>query len=450
MIWFDAYDPAGETFGWLYQATNWRITSETSRKITFRAVITEGQWAGRTLIQEWLGHFNPAENTGRISEIRDLVRGDLHLSVEFGTPVRTDHVDVDFAREAREGVRFSGNDFMNVFDGARGEDRLLGRGGDDRLSGRGGDDYIDGGDGVDRMFGSKGDDTYVVDSTRDKVIEPADGGTDTVLARANCHLATGVEFLTLLGQADLSGIGNDLANIITGNDGANRLEGGGGWDMLIGGAGDDRLIGYDAEMHGGSGDDTYVVGARGDKVVERPDEGTDTIEAATSFRMPGNVENLVMLSVYALDATGNGLANLMTGNSGANEIAGKSGADHLFGGRGADRLMGGAGNDVLEGGAESDSLGGGTGKDLFVFGPGAAVSGAGDTILDFESGADRIDLSAVTTDPLTFVGTAAFSGAPGEVRYADGVLAIDLDGGGPDYEIALRGAPPLQADDLLL
>ncbi|HHP7245385.1 MAG TPA: hypothetical protein ACFE0H_11925, partial [Elainellaceae cyanobacterium] len=63
-----------------------------------------------------------------------------------------------------------------------------------------------------------------------------------------------VENLELLGESDLVGTGNDLANTITGNSGNNILNGGLGDDVLIGGGGDDTLV-------GGSGLDTLIGGA---------------------------------------------------------------------------------------------------------------------------------------------------------------------------------------------
>ena len=61
-------------------------------------------------------------------------------------------------------------------------------------------------------------------------------------------------------------------------------------------------------------------------------------------------------------------------------MAGGPGNDRLFGGAGADRLVGGTGD---------DSLSGGPGADVFVFGPGDGA----DTVTDFSSGSDRIDLT---------------------------------------------------------
>lgn len=77
------------------------------------------------------------------------------------------------------------------------------------------------------------------------------------------------------------------------------------------------------------------------------------------------------------------------GGSGADRIFGAGGDDVLVGGGGNDVLAGGAGNDTLFGGAGADRLSGGLGRDVFVFRGGYGR----DTVLGFEDGIDRIDLS---------------------------------------------------------
>ena len=62
----------------------------------------------------------------------------------------------------------------------------------------------------------------------------------------------------------------------------------------------------------------------------------------------------------------------------------------MAGGPGNDRIFGGQGNDTLIGGPGDDRLAGGPGKDVFVFGPGEGA----DTVTDFSSGTDKVDLTA--------------------------------------------------------
>ena len=124
---------------------------------------------------------------------------------------------------------------------------------------------------------------------------------------------------------------------------------------IVGTAGNDTLYGNGKAqvLQGGAGDDIYYIyGA--EKVVEQPNQGTDTIVSAwTNVLLPANVENL--------DITGNYYGY---GNSEANVIVG-------------DKV-----NQVIDGGMGNDVLTGGGGHDTFVF---DADSGH-DVITDFVPG----------------------------------------------------------------
>ncbi len=69
---------------------------------------------------------------------------------------------------------------------------------------------------------------------------------------------------------------------------------------------------------------------------------------------------------------------------------GNEGNDMLIGGAGYDRLIGGAGDDIIIDGGAIDLISGGIGADIFVM----AADGSEDTITDFVSGVDRLDLTA--------------------------------------------------------
>jgi Ca2+-binding RTX toxin-like protein len=92
---------------------------------------------------------------------------------------------------------------------------------------------------ANRLAGGNGDDTYVVYSASDQIVEGANAGNDIVLSSTSFVLPANVERLTLTGSAGLSGTGSGDDNIITGNSGANILTGGDGSDRLIGGNGSD-------------------------------------------------------------------------------------------------------------------------------------------------------------------------------------------------------------------
>src|SRR5207245_1935721 len=102
--------------------------------------------------------------------------------------------------------------------------------------------------------------------------------------------------------------------------------------------------------------DRYYVDNPGDLVVEKANEGTDTVFASISYTLPANVENLTLLDVpdTFLIGTGNSLDNVIIGNSGGNLLDGGAGNDTLKGGDGDDFLYGGSGNNVLDGAGGTD------------------------------------------------------------------------------------------------
>ena len=341
-----------------------------------------------------------------------------------------------------------GNDVLTAtsavnwsLDGGGGDDTLVGQAGNDRLNGGSGNDRLDGGAGADTMIGGVGDDTYIVDNIRDVVVEAQGNERNVIESSVSYTLGVGVKELVLTGSAAWMGTGNALDNVLTGNRVANVLNGGAGDDWLNGGLGRDKLI-------GGLGDDHYVIDNAGDVAIEGAGEGTDHIESTASFTLGDNVENLTLQGSGAIRGTGNDLSNIIIGSTAANVLTGLSGNDILVGAEGNDRLIGGAGIDTLTGG---------TGSDAFVFRDGETGSAAvtADRIADFEVG-DRIDLTAFeAVSTFAFIGQAAFSGARGDVRFAqsDGVTSVegDVDGDArADFLINLTGVHSLVATDFLL
>ncbi|HVF37587.1 MAG TPA: M10 family metallopeptidase C-terminal domain-containing protein, partial [Sphingomicrobium sp.] len=142
------------------------------------------------------------------------------------------------------------------------------------------------------------------------------------------------------------------------------------------------------------------------------------------------------------------------GGSGNDQLFGNSAANLLHGGNGNDALFGGDGNDTLIGGGGQDMMTGGAGADLFQF---AAVSDSPtgalrDMILDFQQGSDLIDLSGITAE--RFIGTNAFSGKVGEVRYASfeggTIVEVDINGDlAADLQLQLDDSVALTINDFL-
>ncbi|TBG14757.1 M10 family metallopeptidase [Rhizobium leguminosarum] len=276
----------------------------------------------------------------------------------------------------------TGNALANTITGGVGNDTLDGGTGNDTLIGGAGNDTLIGGGGSDTMSGGTGDDIYVVDSATDVINEAVSAGTDeirTALAAYSIAALINVEYLTYPGSASFTGTGNAVANVITGGIGNDTLNGGGGADTLIGGA----------------GDDTYIVDNIGDLVTEAADAGTDTVRTTlASYTLGSDVENLTNIGTAAFTGTGNDLDNVITG------------------GAAIDTLSGGVGNDTLNGGAGADRLIGGEGNDIYI------VDNAGDVVTEAANeGIDtvRTNLSAHTlaanVENLTYIGTAAFTGA---------------------------------------
>ncbi|MBB5221396.1 hypothetical protein HNP73_001317 [Amaricoccus macauensis] len=152
-------------------------------------------------------------------------------------------------------------------------------------------------------------------------------------------------------------------------------------------------------------------------------------------------------------------AGLIRGTSSGDILQGGAGDDSLIGAGGNDHLMGEGGNDVLRGGPGKDVLVGGDGADTFVFGTATVGSTAVDTIRDFSHAeGDLIDLREIDADmgktgdqAFHLIGSRAFSGAAGELRYDKGLVHGDVNGDGiADFSIEVASLTKLVAADFLL
>ncbi|MCA2934906.1 MAG: hypothetical protein IM445_09120, partial [Microcystis sp. M015S1] len=217
--------------------------------------------------------------------------------------------------------------------------RIQGTDSNDTLTGTGGNDFMDGGEGADTMTGGLGNDTYYVDNIGDVVTEEENQGNDTVFSSINGYTLTAdAENLTLLGNLNLNGNGNNLVNVLTGNDGNNVLDGAANADTMI----------------GGKGDDTYIVDNAGDVIVEQEGEGNDTVVSSSNYVLGTCLENLTLTGTAAINGTGNASNNILTGNGGNNTLVGGLGDDtYLFGrGSGIDTVVDAGGSqDKLQLGA---------------------------------------------------------------------------------------------------
>ena len=353
---------------------------------------------------------------------------------------------------------------------------ITGNAGVNTLTGTVFNDTLDGGAGADRLVGGNGNDTYIVDNAKDVVTEAsAAAGTDQVQAFLSYTLLANVENLVLAGTAAINGTGNTLSNTITGNAAANVLDGKSGLDQLDGADGSDvYLVGLAADHPGAEFADTGAVGIdevrfaatkAGALTLSAGDTGIERVVIGT-----GTGATAVSTATTALNVNAAAVANALTmsGNAGANSLTGTAFNDTLIGGAGADTLIGNGGDDVLSGGNGSDTLTGGAGADRFVFNVAPNASSNKDTLVDFQSGIDLIQLSAAifpalgagpgTLDAARFWSDAAATGGhdvDDRIVYnsTTGALYYDADGNGAGaaVQIALIGAlshPAIAFSDL--
>ncbi|MBK9200015.1 MAG: M10 family metallopeptidase C-terminal domain-containing protein [Betaproteobacteria bacterium] len=288
-----------------------------------------------------------------------------------------------------------------------------------------------------------------------------------------------------------------------GNDADNTLRGGGGDDSLDGGNGADTYLVSGNQAGGWSsfaGFDTYAdTGAAGtDRIVAsgadvdiglRSFSATSGIEVIDASGATGTTRLVGDWSADTIDLRGvTVLGNVVVdGASGDDRLIGGTSNDVLGGGNGNDLLVGGAGQDALDGGKGNDLLLGSqglpSGRELFVGGTGndrialayndhsavdirggslSGKDGSADlitlvgtrgalafsaTVLDFEVGKDRIDLSqlrdagnnVMALDDLLI----STGGGNTQIGFAAGVHAID--GGSIDVQITLVGVTGVSA-----
>lgn len=250
-------------------------------------------------------------------------------------------------------------------------------------------------------------------------------GTDDVLGGAGAEtIFGGAGADTIDGQA-----GND---VVVGGAGADSLAGGNGHDLIFGGT---DTIAADDTISGGLGNDTIDAG-----------DGADSVSG-------GDGDDLIFAG-----STGLGHADTLNGDSGNDTLVGNqtgtAAADVLFGGLGDDLIFGGYGSDALEGADGNDTLVAGTGNDSLTAGMGNDVmwgdGGADhfvflsldgiDTIVDFQIGIDKIDLTG-----RAFSDYSAFSLAVTRTVEANGLTLTFTDGA----KIQLYGVSSLTASDFL-
>ncbi len=287
---------------------------------------------------------------------------------------------------------------MPTYNGTTANDNLRGSSGDDNMAGNGGDDSLDGSGGNDFLLGGVGDDVLFGGSGLDVLI----GGDGDDLLWGGGFGNTGIAVPDQTRDDLDGGAGND--SILIGN-----------LDTALGGAGDDVFeaeeqgnTSYRATMDGGTGDDV----ANFSFVRYRPTIYLDPAATAADGFTLRSIE-LVLLGDFGSRVIGGSGDDSVLGGAGVDEIDGGSGADLLTGEAGNDILRGGEGDDLLIGGVGSDTLDGGGGADVFAYlatneSPSNGSTGP-DVIQNFQTGLDKIDLTALLPTSITISTDGAYT-----------------------------------------
>lgn len=224
-------------------------------------------------------------------------------------------------------------------------------------------------------------------------------------------------------------------------------------DVIIGGGGADALF-------GGIGNDSFRYRAMSDSTPTAYD---------TIFGFTTGIDQIFLLDLNLsapVNIVRSGDASFLFATQGgatlqiavAGELAGRdvfggtnrvfmqgsNGPERLFGGDFSDGIVAGDGNDVIVGYRGGDALFGGAGADVFLythFSDSSISNAAVDTIFDFVSGIDKLDLTAVRTTAADRIGIAYSGGAS--------FLFVDIGGNGSnDMLIQLTGTTLLTSDIL--
>jgi hypothetical protein len=302
-------------------------------------------------------------------------------------------------------------------------ERLTGTAGDDTLEGFGGDDRLQGREGADRLDGGLGSDTADYSETAplgvivnlSAVSVPPTAHPDAPRDVAPNEALDGFGNYDTLVSIE-NAITGDKNDFVYGSAGANRFETRGGNDYLDGGAGADT-------MHGGQGDDVYIVDDAGDVVVENPGEGTDEVRTGLgTYVLAANVENLTGASSSRQVLRGNALDNVVIAGPGDDLIdLSDGGNDTVVGGTGRDCLYYGA---ALTGADSNDGgdAGGDPRGDLLIIQGNYNITLGEETLVDIEK--FRVLRGDNTTYGDTAGNTYNYSIATVDANVADGAQLV--------------------------
>jgi len=241
------------------------------------------------------------------------------------------------------------------------------------------------------------------------------GGNDTITTAAGNAIIH-----TLLGNDTITtGAGNAF---IRGGDGNNTITAGAGDNKVTTGTGNDTITtgAGNAIICGGDGNNTITAGVGDNKVTTGTGDDTITTGDGAGIVISGAGHDTI--------TTGDG-ADIVVSGAGHDIITTGAGADIIFSGEGDDIITAGAGADIIDSGAGNDRIAlGADGGDIdtVIFGANAATNGS-DTITQFTTGVDKLNLAAMTTQTATTAVTGALTVTAGNVYFLDSVVTGAAD-----------------------
>ncbi len=362
------------------------------------------------------------------------------------------------------GVALTGIAFI---DAGSGNDTVIGTGIADTIVLGSGNDSFDAGDGNDVFIAKIGAGSDLINGG---------AGFDTIVAATanvaiNVAALSSIEAIDAQGFAGVSLIGSSLGETLDFSgialSGIAFIDAAAGNDTVTGTAFADRFL-------LGSGNDVFNAGDGDDSFLLKAGAGIDTVNGGTGIDTI--IAAAANLSVTLAAFTG--IEEISAGGFAGVKIVGTSGNDVMdYSGvtlTGIASIQGGSGNDTITGSATADTIFGGSGRDVLTGRAGAdsfsflttAETGVGalkaDHILDFQSGSDSIDLTAIDADAtlagnqdFTFIGDAAFTGL-GQLRIgldSEGHVALFGNTTGSltaDFQISFDNNAPLLPTDIHL
>lgn len=403
---------AGSSTGWSLQTVDGKSLSGSNTVTLLDGTTVLGTLqlnGGSTAVSfvadnAFIGSLNVGE-TADVSFDIVLVNGSNETFTQTVTAVVTgvvsEQADVLVASDtsATNEDLLGGND--RATGGALG-DTIFGEDGNDTIYAGSSDvsaDLFVGGNDDDVLAGGAGNDTLIGDShdgTTDYGTASSDVGSNTIYGGAGNDVIA-------IGGYDLDGADFAAGAAITTATGS---EGG----QAFGGAGNDFILGTDSghDVVGmGEGEDTVLLGTGNSTVyagATDADADVVTVEAASTG------DNLIYTGAGDDTVTGAGGDDTIGAGAGGDSVVAGAGNDVVYAGAGDDEVAAGTGNDEVYGGDGDDTIDGDTGADTIYGGAGDdevslggtdgaadlfVFSAGNDTVSEFETGTDQIDVSAL-------------------------------------------------------